>query len=203
MALSAQDKILYVANKLGLTSLGQMQGSTGAVYDVDTDLSGQIFTSASRHQNPGVTNVTENQFEVNEALLVENITFYVKNASGVTQNFQSIYGSNAVIVFDLVIGNKRVMKDTPVFGSGSPYTFANVGQIRANFLPEDSPTLFTPRHQVFMEGAGVLIPPQVQWYVDYRIFNVVTGATIAPADATAIGCYLFGTRVLLNFNTTI
>jgi len=203
MALSAQDKILYVANKLGLTSLGQMQGSTGAVYDVDTDLSGQIFTSASRHQNPGVTNVTENQFEVNEALLVENIAFYVRNAAGVTQNFQSIYGSNAVLVFDLVIGNKRVMKDTPVFGSGSPYTFANVGQIRANFLPEDSPNLFTPRHQVFMEGAGVLIPPQVQWYVDYRIFNVVTGATIAATDATAIGCYLFGTRVLLNFNTTI
>jgi hypothetical protein len=30
-----------------------------------------------------------------------------------------------------------------------------------------------PRHQVFLEGAGILIPPQVQWYVDYRIFNVV------------------------------
>jgi hypothetical protein len=33
-----------------------------------------------------------------------------------------------------------------------------------------------------MEGAGILIPPQVQWYVDYRIFNVVTGATIAATD---------------------
>jgi hypothetical protein len=61
----------------------------------------------------------------------------------------------------------------------------------------------SPRHQVFMEGAGILIPPQVQWYVDYRIFNVVTGATIAATDETAIGCYLFGTRVLLNFNTSI
>jgi hypothetical protein len=28
MALSAQDKILYVANKLGLSTLGNMQGST-------------------------------------------------------------------------------------------------------------------------------------------------------------------------------
>jgi hypothetical protein len=26
------------------------------------------------------------------------------------------------------------------------------------------------------------IPPQVQWYVDYRIFDVVTGATIAATD---------------------
>lgn len=202
MALSAQDKILYVANKLGLSTLGQMQGSTGAVYDVDTDLSGQIFSSASRHANPTITNVTENQFEVNEALLVENVSFYVRNAFGQVQNFQRVYGSNAVIVFDLVIGNKRVMKDTPVFAAGSPYTFANAANQRVT-SGEETPTVFIPRHQVFMEGAGILIPPQVQWYVDYRIFNVVTGATIAAADDTAIGCYLFGTRVLLNFNTSI
>jgi hypothetical protein len=202
MALSAQDKILYVANKLGLSTLNQMQGSTGAVYDVDTDISGQIFTSASRHQNPGVTNITQNEFEVNEALLVENIAFYVRDAGGIVRNFQAIYGSNAVIVYDLIIGNKRVMKDTPVFASGSPYTFANVANINET-LGEDQVSVFFPRHQTFMEGAGVLIPPQVQWYIDYRIFNVVTGATIAATDATAIGCYLFGTRVLLNFNTSI
>jgi len=202
MALSAQDKILYVANKLGLSSLGQMQGSTGAVYDVDTDVSGQIFSSASRHQNPGTTNVTENQFEVNEALLVETISFYVKDETGSVKNFQQVYGSNAVIVFDLIIGNKRVMKDTPVFAAGSPFTFANTAQV--NILSgEDKLVSFFPRHQVFMEGAGILIPPQVQWYVDYRIFDVVTGATIAATDTTTIGCYLFGTRVLLNFNTTI
>jgi hypothetical protein len=202
MALSAQDKILYVANKLGLSTLGNMQGSTGAVYDVDTDVSGQIFSSASRHQNPGVTNITENQFEVNEALLVENIAFYVNNSSGTTLNFQRSYGSNAVIVFDLIIGNKRVMKDTPVFAAGSPFCFANAGTSDVTY-DETTATAFIPRHQVFMEGAGVLIPPQVQWYVEYRIFDLVTGATIAATDDTAIGCYLFGTRVLLNFNTTI
>jgi hypothetical protein len=201
MALSAQDKILYVANKLGLSSLGQMQGSTGAVYDVDTDISGQIFSSASRHVNPGVTNITENQFEVNEALLVETVAFYTKDASGNVVNFQNAYGSEAVIVFDLVIGNKRVMKDTPVFAAGSPYTFANVANLVVN--GEDDVQTFLPRHQVFMEGAGILIPPQVQWYVDYRVFNVVTGASIPVVDSATIGCYLFGTRVLLNFNTTI
>ena len=202
MALSAQDKILYVANKLGLSTLKNMQGSTGAVYDVDTDISGQIFTSASRHQNPGVTNLTQNEFEVNEALLVETITFYVKNTAGEVLNFQSVYGSNAVIVADLIIGNKRVMKDTPVFASGSPYTFANVAAINST-IGEGQATVVVPRHQVYMEGAGVLIPPQVQWYVDYRIFNVVTGATIAATEDTALGCYLFGTRILLNFNTSI
>ena len=200
--ITAQDKILHVANKLGLTSLKDMQASTGAVYDVDTDLAGQIFSSATRHQNPSVTNLTDNQFEVNEALLVENIAFYVRDAAGLTFNFQRIYGSNAVIVFDLIIGNKRVMKDTPVFAAGSPYTFANVGTSTVTF-GEGSTTAFIPRHQVYMEGAGVLIPPQVQWYVEYRVFNVVTGAIIVPTAATAIGCYLFGTKVLLNFNTSI
>ena len=202
MALSAQDKILYVANKLGLTSLNLMQGSTGAVYDVDTDLSGQIFSSASRHANPRLTNINQNEFEVNEALLVETISFFVVNQFGATLNFQEVYGSNAVIVFDLIIGNKRTMKDTPVFASGSPYTFANVGNV-LNVLGEGTIQTIAPRHQVFMEGAGILIPPQVQWYVDYRIFNVVTGAPIAATVPTAIGCYLFGTRVLLNFNTSI
>ena len=201
MALSAQDKILYVANKLGLSSLNLMQGSTGAVYDVDTDISGQIFTSASRHQNPGITNVTQNEFEVNEALLVETIGFYCRpNESGEVTNFQALYGSNAVILFDLNIGNKVVMKNTPVFASGSPYTFANVSQITTT-IGADTASVYLPRHQVYMEGAGILIPPQVQWYVDYRVFNVVTGATITPTDANPIGCYLFGT--LLNFNTSI
>jgi hypothetical protein len=93
------------------------------------------------------------------------------------------------------------MKDTPVFAAGSPYTFANAANTRE--LGEGAGTTFLPRHQTFMEGAGILIPPQVQWYVDYRIFDVVTGATIAATDNTAIGCYLFGTRVLLNFNTSI
>ena len=202
MALSAQDKILYVANKLGLSTLGQMQGSTGAVYDVDTDLSGQIFSSASRHQNPGVTNITENQFEVNEALLVETIAFYVSDRNGNVINFQKAYGSSAVIVFDLVIGNKRVMKDTPVFAAGMPYTFANAGSV-VEISGETTINTVVPRHQVFMEGAGILIPPQVQWYVDYRVFNVQTGAIIAAGQDTAVGCYLFGTRVLLNFNTSI
>jgi hypothetical protein len=200
--ITAQDKILHVASKLGLTSLKDMQASTGAVYDVDTELSGTIFSQATRHANPGVTNINENQFEVNEALLVETIAFYVKDEAGDVLNFQNIYGSNAVIMFDLVIGNKRVMKETPVFAAGSPYTFANVANV-TKAAGENQLQSFNPRHQIFMEGAGILIPPQVQWYVSYTIFNVVSGAIIAPTTNTAIGCYLFGTKVLLNFNTSI
>lgn len=200
--ITAQDKILHVANKLGLTSLKDMQASTGAVYDVDTDLSGQIFSNATRHQSPTVTNVTENQFEVNEALLIETIAFYVRDSSNNILNFQKEYGSSAVIVFDLIIGNKKVMKNTPVFAAGMPYTFANTGQV-VQASGEATVSTLVPRHQIFMEGAGILIPPQIQWSLEYNIFNVQTGALIAPTAAKAIGCYLFGTKVLLNFNTSI
>ena len=203
MALSAQDKILYVANKLGLSTLGNMQGSTGAVYDVDTDISGVLFSNASRHQNPSITNLTQNEFEVNEALLIETIGFYAYNGStNAVNNFQAAYGSDAVIVYDVVIGNKRVMKQTPIFAAGSPYTFANTGQQFVPGLP-DGANAFVPRHQTYLEGAGILIPPQVQFYIDFRVFNVRTGAVITPTDTNLIGCYLFGTRVLLNFNTSI
>jgi hypothetical protein len=197
--MTAQDKILHVANKLGLTSLKDMQASTGAVYDRDTDLSGQIFSNATRHQNPSVTNINDNQFEVNEALLIESIGF---TTGGGNQNFQRAYGSSAVLVFSVVIGNKTVIKDTPIFGSGSPYTFSNVGTV-TGFSGGVDTQVYLPRHQVFMEGAGILIPPQVQYYVEYRIFDVVTGLPIAVIEGETIGCYLFGTKVLLNFNTSI
>jgi hypothetical protein len=201
--ITAQDKILHVASKLGLTSLQNMQGSTGAVYDVDTDRSGQLFTNASRHANPTVTNVTENQFEVNEALLVESLAFYIRDSSNeFIFNIQQVLGSNAVIVFDLIIGNKRVIKDTPVFASGTPYTFANTGSTNTVVGPGQV-NAFVPRHQIFMEGAGILIPPQVQYNVQFSVFDIVTGAVLALGETSDIGCYLFGTKVLLNFNTTI
>jgi len=207
MALSAQDKILYVANKLGLSTLNQMQGSTGAVYDADVENQGIIFGNASRHQNPGLTNITQNEFEVNEALLVENIAFYftsTEEGEPTYTNFQAVYGSEAVIVFDLLIGNKRVMKSTPVFGAGMPNTFASAGIINQGLNVGQGSSFYVPRHQVFLEGAGVLIPPQVQWSVEYRLFDVVTGAVIPfRQEFEHIGCYLFGTRVLLNFNTSI
>jgi hypothetical protein len=208
--ITAQDKILYVANKLGLTSLKNMQASTGAVYDVDTEASGVIFGNASRHQNPSITNVTQNEFEVNEALLVENISFYVLNAdegieTAFVDNFQNWYGSNAVILYDLVIGNKRVMKQTPVFGAGGPYSFADTGsKLKTGPAPVGLPyDSYVPRHQTYLEGAGILIPPQVQWSIEYRIFNVVTGDIIPLSGDVPIGSYLFGTKVLLNFNTSI
>ncbi|NBT88364.1 MAG: hypothetical protein EBT51_08700, partial [Flavobacteriaceae bacterium] len=84
MSISAQDKIMHVANKLGLSSLKYMQASTGAVYDGinTTSASFEFFSNASQRTNPAITNINDNRFEVNEALLVETIGFYTFQGSG-------------------------------------------------------------------------------------------------------------------------
>jgi hypothetical protein len=49
-----------------------------------------------------------------------------------------------------------------------------------------------------LEGVGILIPPQVEFYVRASAFNV----KLVWLNQR-LGCYLFGTAALLNFNTTI
>lgn len=197
--MSPQDKLLVVANRLGLSTLKDMQASTGAVYDVDTAGTGILFSAASTHANPAFTNLTQNKFEVNEALLIETIGFYLCNtANNSLDNLRSVLGPVDMLVFDVVIGNKRVVKDQPIFVSGGPNTFATSG------VTSPVPTANSrPRHQVFMESVGIVIPPQVEFSVNYKIFNSVTGAVVTIPSTFELGCYLFGTRVLLNFNTSL
>ena len=205
MAISAQDKILHVANKLGLSSLKYMQASTGAVYDGyngNDAGSFELFSEAAQHVNPQITNINDNKFEVNEALLIETIGFYAfpNPQSPITTNLSSSSAltSNTVVVFDLIIGNKTVMKNTPVFTVGGPGCFSSSAIQKISQGP-DTPIVQLNRHQIFMEGAGILIPPQVEYQVKAKIYDLNTGAIVNDR----LGCYLYGTRVLLNFNTSI
>lgn len=202
MAISAQDKILHVANKLGLSSLKYMQASTGAVYDGINTAASQhtFFSNAVQRANPALTNIQDNRFEVNEALLIETIGFYGFPTPGnvSTQNLCDVnWGADPyVIVFDIIIGNKVVMKEVPVWRVGSPSTFAS-SAARLNVAGTAIEQIV--RHQVYMEGVGILIPPQVEYSVNAQLFNVSTGAAVSDT----LGCYMYGTKVLLNFNTTI
>jgi len=201
MAISAQDKILHVANKLGLSSLKYMQASTGAIYDGNIAASSQhtFFANAVQHQFPAVTNVTDNRFEVNEALLIETIGFYgfpTENNVGTDNLCNANWGANNyVIVFDVVIGNKVVMKEVPVWKVGGPSTFAS-GSYKYDPIATDVGQ--QTRHQVYMEGVGILIPPQVEFSVNAQLFDALGNAV-----SDTLGCYLFGTKVNLNFNTTL
>ena len=184
MGMSAQDKMLNVASRLGLTSLKDMQGTTRMVYDSQTTaaVNHTFFKNAGQRAFP-LSNVgaNGNQFQVNEALLVEKIGFFIPSAAdGI-----AYAGLNGVSVkFDLVIGNKTVLKDVSCEFAGEQ-AFYNDGTLGSSVID--------------LEGVGILIPPQVEYYVVAKPFD---GATRAAATIR-LGCYLFGTGALLNFNTTI
>jgi len=185
MGMSAQDKMIHVANRLGLTSLKDMQGSTRMVYDSQTTaaLTHTFFKGAAQRAFP-LTNVgaNGNQFQVDEALLVEKIGFFIPSAAdGIA--YAGLAGNNSV-KFDLVIGNKTVIKDATC-ELGGEQAFYNDGTAGSSVID--------------LEGVGILIPPQVEYYVVAKGFDSETRV----AKSIRLGCYLFGTGALLNFNTTI
>jgi hypothetical protein len=184
MGMSAQDKMLNVASRLGLTSLKDMQGTTRMVYDSITTaaLTHTFFKGASQRAFP-LTNVgaNGNQFQVNEALLVEKIGFFIPTA---TDGIAYVGLTGNSVKFDLVIGNKTVLKDVSC-EFGGEQAFWNDGTVGSSVID--------------LEGVGILIPPQVEYYVVAKTFD----GTNRVAASQRLGCYLFGTGALLNFNTTI
>jgi hypothetical protein len=184
MGMSAQDKMLNVASRLGLTTLKDMQGTTRMVYDSQTTAATNhtFFKGAAQRAFP-LTNVgaNGNQFQVNEALLVEKIGFFIPS-SATGANYIPLSGNS--VKFDLVIGNKTVIKDATC-ENGGEQAFYNDGAAASCVMD--------------LEGAGILIPPQIEYYVIAKIF----GTDTRLASSERLGCYLFGTGALLNFNTTI
>ena len=184
MGMSAQDKMLNVASRLGLTTLKDMQGTTRMVYDsIGTAATNFTFFKGASQRAFPFTNVgaNGNQFQVNEALLIEKIGFFIPSSdTGVSY---AGLGTNSV-KFDLVIGNKTVLKDVSC-EFGGEQAFYNDGTVGSSVID--------------LEGVGILIPPQVEYYVIAKPFS--TGAR--ASTSIRLGCYLFGTGALLNFNTTI
>ena len=188
MGMSAQDKMLNVASRLGLTSLKDMQGTTRMVYDSQTTaaVNHTFFKGASQRAFP-LSNVgaNGNQFQVNEALLVEKIGFFVPTvATGIAYNGLGTGGATFSVKFDFVIGNKTVIKDATV-EFGGEQAFYNDGTLASSVID--------------LEGVGILIPPQVEYYVVAKLFD----GNSRTSASDRLGCYLFGTGALLNFNTTI
>jgi len=184
MGMSAQQKMLHVADRLGLSSLKDMQGTTRMVYDSQTTaaFTHTFFKGASQRAFP-LTNVgaNGNQFQVDEALLVEKIGFFVPAAADGISYTGLLTAS---VKFDLVIGNKTVIKDATC-ELGGEQAFYNDGAVASAVID--------------LEGVGILIPPQVEYYVVAKAFD----AAARTANSARLGCYLFGTGALLNFNTTI
>jgi hypothetical protein len=125
MAISAQDKMIYVANKLGLSTLKNMQGSTRVIYDqsITAALDHTLFAGSAQRNFP-LTNLgaNGNQFQVDEALLIEQIGFLFP----MPLMARIMLDLGLSVKFDLVIGNKTVIKDC-VVEQGGQQAFYNDG----------------------------------------------------------------------------
>ena len=161
-----------------------MQATTRVVYDQSTTAANQhtLFEGAAARSFP-LTNLgaNGNQFQVDEALLVEKIAFFTPDADD-GQNFTTT--DSRGYKFDLIIGNKTVMKDVVVEGGGQQ-AFFNDGS--------------SASHVLDLEGVGILIPPQVEFKLNVFPINSQNRSNVSERA----GAYLFGTGVLLNFNTSI
>jgi len=176
-----QQKLLYIAKQLGLKSLTGMQGTTRAVYDsVPRPTTGPatltLFDNVGQRAAP-LTNVSDNQFQVGEALAIEAISLALFNG---TPSFFTNYQGSEPLILSIKVGNQTIVKKVPMGGAFRNLTGTN------NNLPV----------KVWL-NVPLVIPPQVRYTVE--IENVP--ATILEGDRLA--CFLYGTGVLLNLKTSL
>lgn len=189
VTIGAQEKLLQVAKKLGLSTLQDMQGSTRLIYDT-LDKPGSLSSdrgTLSFFENVGQrdyprTNLDDNQFETNEALAVECIEI---------ATFAEVDNTPTVGVFDqsvvlplmsLYIANQRVLKEVPIA------------------LPANNDTGVTGLRKtarVWLD-TPIVIPPQVR-------FKLVVENMPGNPEAGIIGysALMYGTAALLNLKTSL
>jgi len=176
-----QQKLLYIAKQLGLKSLAGMQGTTRAVYDtIDQPATGPatitFFDNVGQRAAP-LTNISDNQFQVGEALAIEAIQ--IAGFNGVVPTFDPIIDPGP-FVLSVRVGNQTIIKKVPMGGPFKNLTGTN----------NNTPTKF-------WLNVPLVIPPQVRFTVELE--NVPGNVVNVPR----LSCFLYGTGVLLNLKTSL
>jgi hypothetical protein len=188
--MNQQQKLKYVAQELGLSTLDQMQGTTRNVFDTlanpnAANQSFDFFKNVGQRAFPN-TNISDNRFQVNEALLIEYINVYKTTLNGDGDAVIGIEALEGAVYGELVIGNQGVLKDIPldvVSQSNTDKGTTNKGFYLAPLI-------------------GIVIPPQVEW--NFRIsVEDAQGSATGAAGHPRIGCSLYGTGVLLNLKQSL
>jgi hypothetical protein len=183
--MNQQQKLKYVAQELGLSTLDQMQGTTRNVFDTLTNPAAanqslEFFKNVGQRAFPD-TNISDNRFQVNEALLVEVINVYrTTTDTGVDTGIAAITGA---AYGELVIGNQGVLKEIP---------FDIVSQSNTDKGAANQSFYLAPL-------IGIVIPPQVEWTLRVT-FEDSQGSAAAFSK---IGAELYGTGVLLNLKSSL
>jgi hypothetical protein len=185
-------QIVGVNQRLGNTAVPNMQGTTRCIYDsqtitATTDQSLTFYQNVNQRAYP-LANVSSNRFEVGESLAIQGIqiAYSLTTPSAITDTMRTssnIATANytQTLLFNLYIGNQRVIKDLDLtysrFGLGEAYDTSQVTN-------------------VFRFETPIVIPPQIEFYATLRL------TTSGNAAAQRIYCALYGQGTLLNTKST-
>jgi len=190
------NKFLQANRALG-AQMDQMQGTTRVIYDTvnfNGRTSYSYFSELPSKQTTllaggPATNLNDNRFDPGEGMVIKEIGFanYTATAANCIPMSTSSF---TLALIDIVIGNQRVVKDLPMFAGGSIATINNINT-RTNVADE------LKRYNVMRLFTNIVIPPQVQFFVNVRAPWAPTSGNINE-DAAVLRCYLKGYGKLFN-----
>jgi hypothetical protein len=184
------------ANRVLGAQMDQMQGTTRVIYDTVNFTGRTSYSYFSELPSKSTTllaggpasNIQDNRFEPGEGMVIKEIGFanYEQTAANIIPMDQSSF---TLALIDIVIGNQRVVKDLPLFCGGSISPINNIN-VRTNVTNENK------RYNVMRLFTNIVIPPQVQFFVNFRA--PWAPAAAANQDASVLRCYLKGYGKLFN-----
>jgi len=198
------NKFLQANRALG-AQMDQMQGTTRIIYDTfgaaaanfQTQTSYDFFSEVSSkvsatYANQPATNITDNRFEPGEGMVVKEIGFYnMSNTADPSTPAQVNTSVLGLSLINLYIGNNRVIKDLPLFLAGTFSPLNNIHQITSN-----GDNYITRRVGALRLFTNIVIPPQVQFYLNMRIPFV--GTSTDSNEMNIFRVYLKGYGKLFN-----
>lgn len=185
------------ANRVLGAQMDQMQGTTRVIYDTVNFNGRSSYSYFSELPSKSTTllaggpaaNIQDNRFEPGEGMVIKEIGFanLTETAANCIPMAQSSF---TLALIDIIIGNQRVVKDLPLFAGGVIAPINNLNQ-RTNVTNE------LKRYAVMRLFTNIVIPPQVQFFVNLRAPWAPTAAT-GDRSADALRCYLKGYGKLFN-----
>jgi len=184
------------ANRVLGAQMDQMQGTTRNVYDT-VNMTGRttysFFSELPSKQttllaNAPATNLTDNRFEPGEGMVIKELGFI--NYEATVANIADINLAFAALgLVDIIVGNQRVIKDLPLIAG------ATISPIN-NLNSKTSITNDARRFNCVRLLTNIVIPPQIQFFVNLRLPIAPSAAT--GQDASVLRCYLKGYGKLFN-----
>jgi hypothetical protein len=187
------------ANRVLGAQMDQMQGTTRNIYDtvnMDGKTSYSFFSelpskqgSASNLANAPATNLTDNRFEPGEGMVIKELAFI--NYEATAANIANLnIGFAALGLVDIIVGNQRVVKDLPLLAGATISAINNINT-KVSIATE------AKRYNVVRLFTNIVIPPQIQFFVNLRLPFAPVAAT-TDASASVLRCYLKGYGKLFN-----